>query len=40
MICGPGEPEQAHVTDEYCEIPRIEEAVEIYAGALAGLSTR
>ncbi|WP_326829748.1 M20 family metallopeptidase [Streptosporangium sp. NBC_01810] len=40
VICGPGEPEQAHVTDEYCEIPRIEEAVEIYAGALAGLSTR
>ncbi|GAA4236180.1 succinyl-diaminopimelate desuccinylase [Streptosporangium album] len=38
VICGPGEPEQAHVTDEYCEIPRIEKAVEIYAGALALLA--
>ncbi|WP_406315859.1 M20 family metallopeptidase [Streptosporangium sp. NBC_01639] len=38
VICGPGEPEQAHVTDEYCEIPRIEDAVEIYVGALARLA--
>ncbi|WP_067177601.1 M20 family metallopeptidase [Microtetraspora niveoalba] len=38
VICGPGEPEQAHVTDEYCVIPRIEEAVEIYTGALARLA--
>ncbi|MEV4104412.1 M20 family metallopeptidase [Nonomuraea sp. NPDC049649] len=37
VICGPGEPEQAHVTDEYCLIHRIEEAVEIYTAALAGL---
>ncbi|WP_433499454.1 M20 family metallopeptidase [Sphaerimonospora sp. CA-214678] len=37
VICGPGEPEQAHVTDEYCLIHRIEEAVEIYTTALAGI---
>ncbi|MFG1710357.1 M20 family metallopeptidase [Nonomuraea sp. M3C6] len=37
VICGPGEPDQAHVTDEYCEIPRIEEAVDIYRAALARL---
>ncbi|GIH62892.1 M20 family metallopeptidase [Microbispora siamensis] len=34
VICGPGEPEQAHVTDEYCLVHRIEEAVEIYTAAL------
>ncbi|WP_214409985.1 M20 family metallopeptidase [Sphaerisporangium fuscum] len=37
VICGPGEPEQAHVTDEYCRIPRIEEAVDIYRAALGRL---
>lgn len=35
VICGPGEPEQAHVTDEYCLVSRIDEAVEIYTEALA-----
>lgn len=37
VVCGPGEPEQAHVTDEYCLVHRIEEAVEIYSTALARL---
>lgn len=31
VLCGPGEPGQAHVTDEWCGIQRLEEAVEIYA---------
>lgn len=35
VICGPGEPEQAHVTDEYCLVSRIGEAVDIYTAALA-----
>lgn len=30
IILGPGEPEQAHQTDEFCEISKIEEAVDIY----------
>lgn len=30
IILGPGEPEMAHKTDEYCYIYKIEEAVEIY----------
>ena len=38
VICGPGEPEQAHVTDEYCLVRRIEEAVEIYTDALGLLA--
>lgn len=35
VICGPGEPEQAHVTDEYCVTDRIEQAVDIYLEALS-----
>jgi succinyl-diaminopimelate desuccinylase len=31
VICGPGEPEMAHQTDEYCEVSKIGEAVEIYS---------
>ena len=31
VILGPGETAMAHKTDEYCVIPKIEEAVEIYA---------
>lgn len=30
IILGPGQPEMAHKTDEYCYIKKIEEAVEIY----------
>jgi len=30
IILGPGEPEMAHKTDEFCCIPRLVEAVEIY----------
>ncbi|MER7506527.1 M20 family metallopeptidase [Nonomuraea pusilla] len=38
VICGPGEPEQAHVTDEYCLTSRIEEATEIYTTTLSRLT--
>jgi len=30
LILGPGQPEMAHKTDEYCYISKVEEAVEIY----------
>ncbi len=30
LILGPGQPEMAHQTDEYAEVARIEQAVEIY----------
>lgn len=30
VIVGPGEPQMAHQTNEYCEVARIEEAVAIY----------
>ncbi|NER82309.1 MAG: M20 family metallopeptidase, partial [Leptolyngbya sp. SIO1D8] len=30
VILGPGEPEMAHKTDEFCYISRLEESVEIY----------
>jgi succinyl-diaminopimelate desuccinylase len=30
IILGPGEPKTAHMVDEYCEVERINEAVEIY----------
>ena len=30
VILGPGEPEQAHKTDEYCHISKLEEATEMY----------
>ncbi|MER5430441.1 M20 family metallopeptidase [Streptomyces sp. NPDC002588] len=29
VICGPGEPDQAHVTDEWCSTSRIDESVAI-----------
>ncbi len=35
VILGPGEPAQAHQTDEYCTISRVEEAEAIYAEAVA-----
>ena len=31
VILGPGETEQAHKTDEWCSLTRIEQAVELYA---------
>jgi succinyl-diaminopimelate desuccinylase len=30
IVCGPGEPTQAHRTDEWCSIARIEQAVDAY----------
>ncbi|MGW4205276.1 M20 family metallopeptidase [Streptomyces sp. NPDC004726] len=30
LICGPGQPELAHVTDEWCSVTRLEESVTIY----------
>ncbi len=30
VILGPGEPDMAHKTDEYCRIPRIETAARVY----------
>jgi succinyl-diaminopimelate desuccinylase len=30
IILGPGQPEMAHQTDEYCYINKIEKSVEIY----------
>ena len=35
VILGPGEPAQAHQTDEYCLISRVEEAEAIYSAAIA-----
>ncbi|MCX5515015.1 peptidase M20 [Kaistia algarum] len=37
LICGPGDPDMAHKTDEYCETVRIAESVAIYRTILAGL---
>lgn len=36
IICGPGDPDQAHVTDETCSAARIDEAVAAYGRLLAG----
>jgi succinyl-diaminopimelate desuccinylase len=30
VILGPGQPEMAHQTDEYCFVENLERAVEIY----------
>ena len=30
IVLGPGEPQMAHQTDEYCSMERIGQAVEIY----------
>ena len=35
VIIGPGEPKMAHQTDEYCELFRMDEAIEIYRRAIA-----
>jgi len=34
IILGPGEPGQAHQTDEWCSVVRIREAVDIYTGIM------
>jgi succinyl-diaminopimelate desuccinylase len=34
VILGPGDPDQAHQTDEYCHVSRIAQAVEIYGALL------
>jgi succinyl-diaminopimelate desuccinylase len=31
VILGPGEPRLAHQTDEWCSMPRIEQATELFA---------
>ena len=31
MVLGPGEPQLAHQTDEYCLLDRVEQSVEIYS---------
>jgi succinyl-diaminopimelate desuccinylase len=30
VILGPGEPEMAHQTDEYCQVDRIHEATALF----------
>jgi succinyl-diaminopimelate desuccinylase len=35
VILGPGQPEMAHQTDEYCEVARITEATALYADLIA-----
>ena len=40
VILGPGEPSQAHQTDEWCSIVRIGEAVEIYARVMRDWARR
>lgn len=35
IICGPGSPDMAHKTDEYCEVAKIDEAVKIYRAIIA-----
>ncbi|MCD2187536.1 M20 family metallopeptidase [Actinomycetospora soli] len=36
IICGPGDPEMAHVVDETCSVDRIDEAAAAYGRLLAG----
>jgi len=36
LICGPGQPEQAHVTDEWCSLTRLAESVEILTRLCGG----
>jgi succinyl-diaminopimelate desuccinylase len=37
VVIGPGEMGQAHQTDEYCTVRRIEEASEIYRDLIRSL---
>lgn len=34
VVLGPGEPAMAHQTDEYCDLERIQQAVEIYSAIM------
>ncbi|MDL5158128.1 M20 family metallopeptidase [Actinomycetospora termitidis] len=36
IVSGPGDPDQAHVTDETCSVARIDDAVRAYGRLLAG----
>ena len=36
VILGPGEPEMAHQTDEYCRVAKIQESVEVYSQIIHG----
>lgn len=38
VVLGPGEPQLAHQTDEYCDVDRVEQAVDIYCGLIADWS--
>jgi succinyl-diaminopimelate desuccinylase len=33
-VLGPGEPQLAHQTDEYCLVDRVEQSVDMYAELL------
>ncbi|MFJ2901868.1 M20 family metallopeptidase [Streptomyces sp. NPDC091279] len=35
LICGPGEPSQAHATDEWCSVRRLEESLTVYERVVA-----
>jgi succinyl-diaminopimelate desuccinylase len=35
VVLGPGEPQLAHQTDEYCLVERIEQAVDLYQELIA-----
>jgi succinyl-diaminopimelate desuccinylase len=37
VVCGPGEPAMAHMTDEYCEVAKIVETCHIYSALLRKL---
>jgi len=39
VVLGPGEPQLAHQTDEYCLVDRIEQAVDIYRELIASWQT-
>ncbi|KPW90366.1 MULTISPECIES: M20 family metallopeptidase [Pseudomonas syringae group] len=34
LILGPGEPSMAHKVDEYCEVSKLQQCVELYAGLI------
>ena len=38
IILGPGEPSQAHQTDEYCEVDKLQQAVDLYGELIRGWS--
>jgi succinyl-diaminopimelate desuccinylase len=39
VVIGPGDMEQAHQTDEYCRIDRLEQAFELYRHAISAVCT-